>query len=385
MNDHQRFTGINLPDGQAGTWKSLCGADCNEIVEVYLDVVGVGPTQAQIGDAKWVMGGAVFYGGTVKCRSLAEFREWLIRQHDDTVDDSPVANGLRHDWTKAKGAWLYPGDPDYWIASHRLMTWPTEKIARYLSHPEVAPMTHVVVCCNTGTRPETYERPFDGLKNIEKVEAVYRQIIEADKAPITWLMSQEFFQQKLGRKHDKLLDHLRETASLVEPWSQIMVPFRELGEIYDGRHMSERNDIFKAIRKGAAKVAIAEHERGLVEVPVDDWRDVGGTVVSGLQTGFNCPTGGSGRPQDQVTAPGGGHAYDGACGFVQTNQERMDGYASRGHILERHVNACFEHSLPLVYEGQYWKPTRTLSEAQSRGKTILKHGAAFELGGGAVR
>jgi hypothetical protein len=62
----------------------------------------------------------------------------------------------------------------------------------------------------------------------------------------------------------------------------------------------------------------------------------------------------------------------------------MARYVKAGQ-LEDHVNAVFEHSLPLVYRGQSWKPTRTFAEAQARGKTLLQHGAAFDLSSGATR
>ena len=81
MNDHQRFTGIQLPEGESGAWKSLCGTESKDICRIYEEVVGVYPTDDLIGEAKWVLGGSVFYGGAVKCRSLDEYRAWLTEKH----------------------------------------------------------------------------------------------------------------------------------------------------------------------------------------------------------------------------------------------------------------------------------------------------------------
>ena len=381
MNNHQRFTGINLPEGEAGTWKSLCGTESEDIRCIYREVVGVEPSDRLIGEAKWVMGGSVLYGESMKCRSLTEYRDWLTENHQ-ALPPVENGNGLRHDWRKARSAWLYPGDETTWIASQRMMKWTPEKIHQYLTHPQVRDSTHIIICCNTGSRREIGEEPFDGLKNSNHVQAVFDQVIKHDMAPVAWCMSQEFFIQTLDRKHDRLLDYLEQTCQLVRDLCHFAIPFRELGEIYSGSAMPERNSMFKAMRRGGPSLPLAEHERGLTEVPVDDFRDVGGTIISGLQTSFSTPTGGNNRPQDQIMSPGGGHYYDGAAGFIQSNHDRMSRYASQGHILEDHVNAVFEHSLPLVYEGQQWKPTRTLSEAQDRGRVLLKHGAAFDLSSG---
>ena len=294
--------------------------------------------------------------------------------------DIPLPNGLRHDWSQARSAWLYPGDED-WLASHRMMKWSPDRIQKYLDHPEVRDQTHIIICCNTGTRKVLNEKPFDGLKNPDKVRAVFQQVIANDQAPIAWLLSQEFFIQKLGRSHRKLLEYLEATCEMVSDLCQIAVPFRELGDIYDGNHMQERNEIFKAMRKGAPMLPLAEHERALEGIPVDDFRDVSGDVISGLQTGFKTPTGGQNRTENRVTR--GAHTYDGAAGFIRANAERMAEWQRKGR-MERHTTAVFEHSLPLIFEGQPWAPTRTLQDAQERGKILLQHGAAFDLSAGGM-
>jgi hypothetical protein len=385
-NDHQRFTGINI-DGP-GTWRSMCGTDGADIEKIFSDVVGHLPMPNEIGEAKWLMGGCVFYGIPIKCRSLEEYRTWLQNKYVGgpeplPPEPEPDANGLRHDWHKARGTWLYPGDRSLWLASHRMMTWNNDKIDEYLRQPEIKIHSdHVVICCSTGTRNGLLERPFNALKDPDRVREVFQRVIAADKAPVAWLMSQEFFIQELERNHAKLLDQLEHTAELIHDLCNFAVPFRELGDIYSGRFMKERNQMFRAMRKGAPDLPLAEHERGLVEIPVDDFAGVGGDVISLLQTSFKTPTGGKGRPEDQVTSPGGSHTYDGAAEFIQRNGDRMTKWQLAGR-LERHTNAVGEHSIPFVYAGQPWKPYRDLPDAQERGKVLLQHGASFDLSSGA--
>ena len=300
---------------------------------------------------------------------------------DPDLSPELISNGLRHDWRHARAAWLYPGDEN-WLASHRMMTWTSDRIQQYLDHPDVCDQTHVIVCCNTGTRTILNEKPFDGLKNPDKVRTVFQQIIENDKAPICWVMSQEFFIQILNRSHKKLLDYLKVTCEMVADVSQIVVPFREIGDIYDGHHMAERNEIFKEMRRGAPHLPLACHERSMEQIPVDDFKGISGDVISGLQTGFGTPTGGNNNPSDRIMH--GDYTYDGAAGFVKNNSERMAGWQEKGR-MERHTNAVFEHSIPLIYEGQPWKPARNIEDAQKRGKILLQHGAEFDLSSGSVR
>ena len=299
-------------------------------------------------------------------------------------DPAPVANGLRHDWHTASAAWLYPGDPEYWIASHRMMAWAPEKIARYLEQPELDGTTHIIICANTGHRLSTYEEPFNALgsdANSRQARAVFEQVIAADFAPILWCMSQEFFIQRLGRNHGRLIDHLLETCVLLRDLCQMAVPFREIGDIYGGSELSKRNDMFRAMRTGAPDLPLACHERAMEQVPVDDFSGVSGDVISLLQTGFDTPTGGRHRSVDRVEH--GGHTYDGAAGFIEQSARRMANWQDKGR-MERHTNAVGEHSLPQVYEGQTWEPTRTIIEAIARGHVLLEAGAAFDLSSGAM-
>ena len=303
----------------------------------------------------------------------------------DPIPDTALGhkpNGLRHDWRKARAAWLYPGEKEYWIASHRMMTWTPEKIDAYLHHPNLQDTTHVIICPNTANRTATYETPFNARGNEDHVRAVFQQVIDADKAPILWCLSQEFFEQTLRSDHQKLLDHLRLTCELTADLCHFATATRELGDIYSGRFMKQRNQINLAMRHAAPDLPLACHERSMEGVPVDDWKSVSGTVISGLQTGFRTPTGGRNKPEDQIQI--GDHTYDGACGFIQANHDRMREWQHKGR-MEEHVNAVFEHSIPHIYNGQTWQPTRDLKSAQERGRMLLQHGAEFDLSSGARR
>tara|TARA_R110000824_G_scaffold400107_1_gene606898 strand:+ start:2193 stop:3308 length:1116 start_codon:yes stop_codon:yes gene_type:complete len=363
-NDHQKFTGINLHGSDqhgTGTWKSLCGESNEDIINVFYEVIGSTPTDIELGNARWLLGASLWYGEAIKCPTLDDYATWLQKDCAPEVLPEP-GNGLRHDWRKATASWLYPGDETYWIASHRLCSWLPDQIERYLRLPEIASTTHVLVCANTGHRSSTFEEPFNALSPMHpyKVRDVLEQIIADDKAPIVFCMSQEFFYQELQGNHSVLLDHLKATAEMVADLCHFLIPFRELGDVYGGNFLQERNDIFLAMRKGAPKLPLAEHERSLEQIPVQDFMGVGGTIISGLQTGF-------------------GTSSSAACAFLKSNADRMNGYAESGHILEDHVNAVFEHSLPKVYDGQSWKPTRTYNEAKRFGQELLRCGAAFDL------
>ena len=307
--------------------------------------------------------------------------DWY-RRTDEVVKKKMT--GLRHPWKKARAAWLYPGKREYWLGSQRMMRWTNETLDEYLALPEIKDhSTHVIVCCSTGKRPHMREEPFNALRDPDRVREVLDRIKSADKAPIAWLMSQEFFKQTLEGNYRRLIDQLRETAALVQDIGcSFIVPFRELGEIYGGKDLDKRNCMFRAMRKGAPDLPVAVHERGLVEIPVSDFADVDGDCISLLQTSFRCPTGGRDRPRDRVTSPDGGHVYDGACGFVRANGDRMHNWQIAGR-MERHTNAVGEHSIPHVFDTQPWQPTRSFASAQRRGKRLLKHGAAFDLSGAA--
>ena len=383
-NNHQKFTGIGIEG--PGTWKSVCGTEAADIEAIWQDVVGDLPTENEIGEAKWLLGGSTYYGGEIKCASMESYRAWLQDKYTggpEPAPPPPKGNGLRHDWRTARGTWLYPGDRTYWLASHRMMTWNEAKLDAYLALPEIVTHSdHVVICCNTGSRAAIGERPFDALKNEQFVRAVFQRVIDADKAPVAFLFSQEFYTQELKKDFTKLLECVEKTTALIADLCNFAVPTHELGELFSGRFMKERNQLFRAMRKAAPNLPLAEHERPLVEIPVADFHGVGGDVISLLQVGFPTPTGGRNRPQDIVTSPNKEHSYDGGCGFVAANKLRLDRYV--GTQIERHTNAVGEHSIPLVYATQPWKPPRTLAEAKVRGRMLLHNGAAFDLSAGAI-
>jgi hypothetical protein len=319
--------------------------------------------------------------------------EWHATQTATDAGLVAPLNGLRHDWRKARATWLYSGygtakgDRSYWLASQRMLHWSPEKIDRYLKRPEVADhSSHVLINLNLGTRPAMAERPFWALKNSRserRVIETLEQIIAADRAPICFLFSQEWFILEAKRDVQKMLSTVRHTIELVKDHCHIAIPCRELGDLWGHKDLDLRNSIFKTMRQSAPKLPLACHERPLCEVTAMDFRSVDGDVISLCQTGFKTPTGGRNRVQDRVTSPNGEHHYDGAAGFVRANGRRMRDRQLGGH-MERHTNALGEASIPLVYRGQMWKPTRSLSNAKRRALRILRFsGASFDLSAGA--
>ena len=381
MNNHQRFTGYNIHGSNAhgrGTWRSLTG-DPTDIREIFCRIAEREPTEQEIGDALWRLGWSTLYGEAISCPTLADYERWLTSRYQRA---DRTGNGLRHDYRTARGTWLYPGDREYWLASQRMMLWPDEKIDRYLElDPIRLDSDHVVICCSTGRRPALAEEPFDALANEARVRSVFERVIAHDKAPVAWLCSQEHYLQQLDGNHTKLIDKLEHTAALVADLSSFLVPMRELGDVYSGRYQQQRTDVFRAMRRGAPLLPLACHERPLEQIPVDDFAGLE-NVISLLQTGFDTPTGGRGRREDKVYM--GSHVYDGAAGFVEANTLRMDRWQAAERI-GNHLTAVGEHSIPLVWQGQPWKPTRTLADARRRGKVLLEHGAAFDLSAGATR
>ena len=318
-------------------------------------------------------------------RAVAEWRQPI-------PPVEPTKNGLRHDWRKARATWLYSGygtpkgDRTLWLASQRMLHWSPEKIDRYLSGPEVKThSTHVLINLNLGTRPAMAERPFWALKSERterRVIETLEQIIAADKAPIVFCFSQEWFVTEAKRDFPKMLETLKHTLDLVKDHCQIAIPCRELGDLWGHKDLDKRNLIFKTMRKVAPNVPLACHERPLCEITAMDFRGVDGDVISLCQTGFKTPTGGRNRPQDRVTSPSGKDSYDGAAGFVRANGRRMR-ERTEGGQMERHTNALGEASIPLVFRGQMWKPTRSLPNAQRRALRILRYsGATIDLSAG---
>ena len=46
---------FDLPEGEQGTWRSLCGSECGDIQRIYQEVTGEIPTASDIANAKLVI------------------------------------------------------------------------------------------------------------------------------------------------------------------------------------------------------------------------------------------------------------------------------------------------------------------------------------------
>jgi len=351
MNDHQRFTGINLPPGQSGAWKSLCGTESTDIRQIYHDVVGVEPSDELIGEAKWVLGGSVFYGGEVKCRSLDEYRAWLEEKHGAETPPT-IGDGLRHDCRSMSAAMLYPASPQ-WLFSERVFSISDVDIEAYLDTPEVAAVDGIPVTLNVGHKQSVRTLRYDSRANVDHTKAVLTKMIEADKAPIAFVSNPEFFWQQLSSKTDPYFDLCefvgKEFASLVS----CFVMMWEVGKAFSGSNLEERWTSIKRLRRGTERagrgdVRIFQHERSLEGIPRSDFKKIDQAYTgSALQAGFNTSL------ADSVA-------------FVKDNVNRWRRYEPR------HTVVVAEASIPQVYAGQPWKPTRTFSEALTWSKTIVK-------------
>ncbi|HCV24474.1 MAG TPA: hypothetical protein DGN59_13535 [Candidatus Latescibacteria bacterium] len=288
-----------------------------------------------------------------------------------------------HQAHTSRGSLLYPGEGRFWLASNGMMTWDHERVTGYL---ETAPIrghsTHIVVAMNTRTQARTHSKDFNCLAsplNERHALAVLDQIIAAGYTPWVEVVQQPFMKHLIEeRGHRGLLDHVRVTAELVGDRAGVLMPTKELGDIYDGDFMDERNDLFKTLRKANDDAALACHDRGLTQISVRNFKNVRGPTISALQCGFSTPTGGRGRAED-----GTGHGdstYDGACGFVKSNKDRMDRRVRTGALDGPHYTLAFEHSIPTIRPWQQrgstrqpWDPARTWNEALTRARIIADY------------
>jgi hypothetical protein len=310
-------------------------------------------------------------------QSHADIVRWVrdvTGQSTSISEDTRIheGSGLRHGWRKPVGSYLY--GPNWLFAS----TWlhlSDEELSAYLASPEQLNATHVVVALSTGNRPAFHEIPFNCLESDHsrrRVRDRLKMIIDADKAPWVYLMSQEFFVQTLGSDHRRLLRQLEETMELVDGLCTHATPFREIGDIYQSDRLSERHEIFTTIRRASANTALAVHERALEQIPVSDLDNIPGPTVSALQTGFNV-----GLRNGQYTE--GGHTYSGSIQFALSNAERMRSYQQHGR-LDDHVSGVFEHSIPDV---GFTPHHRTFRQAYAYGRALIDAGVAYDMSGGA--
>ena len=302
-------------------------------------------------------------------QSHADIIRWV---KDVTGQNTSELSGLRHGWRKPVGSYLYGPN---WLFASTWLNISEDELNAYLTSPEQKNVTHVVVALSTGNRPSFNEVPFDCLESDQsrrRVQDRLKMILNADKAPWVYLMSQEFFVQMLGSDHRRLLRQLEGTMELADGLCTHATPFREIGDIYQSDRLSERHEIFTTMRRASATTALAVHERALEQIPVNDLDGIPGPTMSALQTGFDVDL-----ANGQYTE--GGHTYTGSIQFALSNAERMRSYQQHGR-LDDHVSGVFEHSIPDV---GFTPHHRTFQQANEYGRALLDAGIAYDMSGGA--
>ena len=309
-------------------------------------------------------------------QSHAQIEEWVKSVVDPASPETGELPAPDLRIRGARGAYLYPGDSN-WLFSQRMVN--TVQDSDILAWLETGPQrqsTHVVISVSTGLRPQLGEQPFNPLENDaseQRVRHVLELLRRAGKEVWVYAASQEFILQN-NLTIAQIEDHMRGVAALVKPFACAITPFRELGDVFGGNALEERNRIFRALRQGAPETPLSCHERSLEAIPVQDFHGVGGTTISALQTGFGTKLSGG-----SYTV--GGHTWSGAIDFCRHNKIRMQNYVLAGQ-LEEHVSGCFEHSIPDV---GFTTDHRTWAEAQSFGQALLDSGAAdFDMSGAGV-
>ena len=256
------------------------------------------------------------------------------------------------------------------LASARIMAMTDADRTSYLTDASTLGNT-VLVTLNQGDRAEIRALPFDAWHNQLRVVDVLQQIIAAGLTPIVVLTDQTYFTQTLKRSVDRFYDCLESCSALVAPVCSGVIGMWEVGEIFgdDEKGLTVRRELNHRIRAGTVAAGvptlrIGVHERGGHGIRAQDIPSTIGPSMSCLQTGFRMT-------QDDMVE------------FVSSNVTRMAGYAARGQIDPGHLVGVMEHSIPAVYEGQPWSPTRTSREAYAWGRRIIADGgAAFDWSGG---
>ena len=278
-------------------------------------------------------------------------------------------DGMRHDEARLSCAFLYE---EPFLASARIMGMTDDERATYLSQSVVQQGNAVLVTINQGARDSIRALPFNGWTDPATVQRVFHQIIDADKAPIAVLTDQTYWAQTLERDIDDLYRCLEECADAVAPLSKVIIAMWEVGDIFTGDDLEERRELNRRIRRGTVLAGYPErrigvHERSLEGIPVQDIPPEVGPSMSCLQTGFDT-------------------SADDAVEFLAENVARMQRREASGAVYPGHIVGVMEHSIPFVYAGQSWQPTRTLSQAETLGQRLIDEGdAAFDWSGGATR
>ena len=309
-------------------------------------------------------------------QSHAQIEEWVKSVVDPPTPETGELPAPDLRIRGARGAYLYPGDSN-WLFSQRMVnTVQDSDILAWLDTGPQRQSTHVVISVSTGLRPQLGEQPFNPLENNaseQRVRHVLGLLRRAGKQVWVYASSQEHILQN-HMTIAQIEDHMKGVAELVRDYACAITPFRELGDVFGGNALEERNRIFRALRQGAPQTPLSCHEKSLEAIPVQDFHNIDGTTISSLQTGFGTKLSGG-----SYTV--GGHTWSGAIDFCRHNKIRMQNYVLSNQ-LEEHISGCFEASIPDV---GFTADHRTWAEAQSFGQALLDSGAAdFDMSGAGV-
>jgi hypothetical protein len=299
-----------------------------------------------------------------------------ISEYTRKNDGNRTIESLNHDWKNPIGAYLYG---PHWLFASTWLHLNEDELDSYLTSEAQKDATHVVVALSTGHRPHFNEAPFNFLESQrtkDRARDRLQYIINAGKSPWVYLCSQEYFVQMLASDHTAFLRYAEEAIETVSDLCSHATPFRELGDIYGGSQLKERRQIYRAMRKGAKRVALAVHERALEQIPLNDLEGIEGRTVSALQTGFHVKTKGAKYTE-------GGHNYSGSIEFALDNARRMNSYQRQGR-LDDHCSGVFEHSIPNTgtdTRPAFTKYHRSLEEAKRYGMELIHAGVAFDMSG----
>jgi len=300
------------------------------------------------------------------------WRLWFERDRYPDLDAATAdwgvvpgtGNGLRHDPRRMTAALLYPASPD-WLFSERALSLTDDALDAYLRTPTVQQLDAVPVTLHVGSKASTRTLPCDARQTPDRAHQVLQRILDADKGVIAFVHNPEFFQQTLQAQLTPYYALCETTGREFAAQVNCFVLCWEIGKIFSGQHLEERTTAIQRLRLGTAgagrgDVRIFQHERALEGIPRSDFARVDAAFTgSALQTGFD------------TTLPD-------AVAFVRDNVRRWRGYAPD------HTVVVAEASIPFIYAGQPWSPTRTLDEARAWSATLVRDsGCATDWSGGA--
>jgi hypothetical protein len=208
------------------------------------------------------------------------------------------------------------------------------------------------------------------------VRDVLKKIIRAGKSPICFVANPEFYWRTLNHNTDELFEVMEFSGREFSDLVSCFVVMWEIGKAFNGQRLNDRSRLVQRLRRGTEvsdrnTVRIYIHERASEGVPRSDFKFID-PVYSGsaLQCGFNTPL------RDKYEGPD-GHHYRGCVGFVKANVDRWKNYD------KDHAVVVAETSIPHVFQGQPWRPTRTFDEAREWSRTIVREsGCATDWSGG---